>query len=217
MTSTTFRVATNTVMALPPNPHPWATIQAAPHASVVMTQECDKIHDLLKSLRKHRITHTVPEGSSYASFVLYVPALWDHVSTEFFLAYKGSKHISLTRHIAVTVLHNKAINQEFAFISYHSVTAGRDRIRELLRGRGDMAVRKQIRRFKAEGIPIIIGADMNRTRKTFVSAPIWVRHRIDAIFAWNGKHVSLQEAGSHTVATSSDHDTLVVEVRATTR
>jgi hypothetical protein len=149
--------------------------------------------------------------------VLYDPKVWGHVSTEFFLAYRGSKHISLTRHIAVTVLKNKALDQEFAFISYHSVTSGKDRIRARLRGEGDAAVRKQLRRFKAQGIPIIVGADLNRKTKVFTSAALHARHWVDHLLAWNGKHVSLRMNNNHTVKTRSDHDVLVAEFTATAK
>jgi len=219
VTSTTFRVATNNIMSLPANPEPRKTLNAAPQASVVLVQEADRaeVHKILRSNSMERKTAVVPKGNTYASFVLYDPKVWDHVSSEFFLAYKGRKHVSLTRHIAVTVLRNKALNEEFAFISYHSVTAGKDRIRERLRGRGDAAVRAQIKRFKAKGLPVIVGADMNRKRKVFGTAALHARHWVDHLFAWNGSNVSLKMNSSHPVKTRSDHDVLVAEFTATTK
>lgn len=217
--TTTFRVATNNIMSLPANPEPRKTLNAAPQASVVMVQEADrpKVHSILRSRSTSRVTAVVPRGNTYASFVLYDPSDWTHVSTEFFLAYKGREHISLTRHIAVTVLRNKALDEPFAFISYHAVTSGTDRIRSLLRRQGDAAVRTQIKRFKAQGIPVFVGADMNRKIKVFTSASLWVRHWVDALYAWNGTHVSLRMNHHHTVKTASDHDVLVAEYTATAK
>lgn len=218
--TTSFRVATNNVMSLPPNPNPRLTLRAAPDASVIMLQEADRIHAILKALPgpKHRwVTHAVPDSRNFASFVLYDPAVWEHVSTEFFLAYKGHRNVSLTRHIAVTVLNHKALGRHFAFIAYHSVTAGEDRVRTRLRGEGDAVVRTQIRRFKAAGIPVIIGADMNRKRKVFRGAALWVRHWVDAIYAWHGHDVHLSITEHHRVKTRSDHDVLVAEFTAITK
>jgi hypothetical protein len=220
VTSTKFQVATNNIMSLPPNPTPRKTLRAAPRASVVMLQEADRVHDILRGLpgsKHHRKTAVVPNGNRYAEFVLYDPAVWAHVSTEFFLAYRGSKHISLSRHIAVTVLRHKALDREFAFISYHAVTSGKDRIRARLRGEGDAAVRRQIRRFRNQGIPIILGADLNRKTKVFTSASLHVRHWVDHLLGWSGRHVALRMSNHYHVNTRSDHDTLVAEFTATAK
>jgi hypothetical protein len=160
------------------------------------------------------MTHRVPQGNAYASFVLYDPAVWEHVSTEFFKAYTGVAHVSLTRHIAVTVLRNRELDREFAFISYHAVTKGTDRIRVMLRREGDAVVRKQVSRFLDVGIPVIVGADMNRKRKVFLSAFLHAKHWVDHLYAWNGTSVSMRQNSVHAVSTQSDHDTLVAEYTA---
>jgi endonuclease/exonuclease/phosphatase (EEP) superfamily protein YafD len=160
------------------------------------------------------MTHVVPKGNAYAAFVLYDRAVWGHVSTEFFKAYSGVAHVSLTRHIAVTVLRNKVLGREFAFISYHAVTSGMDKIRVMLRREGDAVVRKQINRFRDAGIPVIVGADMNRKRKVFLSAYLHAKNRIDHLYVWNGAHVAVHQNSVHTVSTASDHDTLVAEYTA---
>lgn len=218
--STTFRVATNNILAKSPKPR--ETLRAAPRASVVTVHEADqpKVHAILRNLpspRHRRMTHRVPEGRNYASFTLYDPADWEHVSTEFFRSYKGVAHISLTRHICVDVLRNRALDREFAFVGYHSVTSGKDRIRSFLRREGDTTVRKQVRRFRDAGIPVLVLTDQNRKRKVFLSAPIYVRHWVDAVYAWASPRIALKMGRAHTVKTNSDHDVLVVEITATAK
>jgi hypothetical protein len=216
--SATFKVATNNILSGSPKPR--LTLRAAPGASVVGLQEADKprVHSILKALPgsvHKRETDRVPDSTSFASFVLYRPGVWEHVSTEFFKAYTGKAHVSLTRHIAVTVLRHRGLDSEFAFISYHSVTSGKDRIRVMLRREGDAVVRRQIKRFRDAGIPVMVLTDQNRKRKVFLSAPSYVRHWLDAIYAWGSPSVGLRLNRHHTVKTRSDHDTLVAEFTAT--
>lgn len=216
--SATFRVATNNVMSLPKNPEVTKTILATPGASVLLLQEMDLpvFHNALRNLPGYS-TGSVPASNIYSTFVAYRPGIWDHVSTKFVKAYDGAKGVSFTRHIAITVLRHKALGREFAFLSYHSVTAGNDAVRKRLRASGDAAVRKELTRLRAAGTPIILGADTNRTGNTFGSCNIHVAHKIDHEFIWNGRDVVFKKNSSHTVPTRSDHDVLVVDLTATVK
>jgi hypothetical protein len=216
--STEFKVATNNVMSLPPNPNVKATIQATPGASVLLLQEMDlpAFHNVLRHLPGYT-TGSIPAGNHYSTFVVFKPSVWEHVSTKFVKAYDGVNRVSLTRHIAVTVLRHKALGHDFAFLSYHRVTAGNDRVRKMLRKEGDTNVRTVLNDFKRQGIPVILGTDQNGTELLFPSRAIHVQHKIDHQYAWNGTDVSLRLGGNHTVATRSDHDALVAEYTATAK
>lgn len=218
-TEATFSAATNNVMSLPPNPEVAETMKAAPLATVVLLQEADLPHfqDAMEHLGPHRVTAKVPGTRTHSCYVLFDPTVWTHVSTTFHKAYDGADHISLTRHIAVTILRHKGIGVEFAFVSYHAVTKGTDRERRSMRRQGTKAVRRIIRNQRAEGRPIILGCDQNSTRNLFRSRTLHTRHRIDHLYAWSGVGVRLRKAkaGRHVIRTRSDHDTLEETYTAT--
>lgn len=213
---TSFRAATNNIMSLPENPEVLKTLKAAPLATVVLVQEADlpSFHTALKKLGAHRVTAKVPDGDVYSCFVLYDPAIWDHVSTTFHRAYVGSDGVSLTRHVAETVLRHKGIDREFAFLSYHAVTAGKDAVRKRLRKQGTKAVRARIKAQRAAGRPIVLGCDQNGTANLFWSRTAHVRHLIDHIYVWSSADVKVKIDKHHTVATRSDHDALVALIIA---
>lgn len=218
-TQATFKVATNNIMSLPKNPQVLKTLRAAPLASVVLVQEADlpDFHKALHQLGEHRVPAQVAGGNTYSTFVLYDPHVWDHVDTTFRKAYDGAEGVSLTRHIAVTVLRHKGINREFAFISYHAVTAGKDATRRRLRRAGTKAVRAAIAAQRKAGRVVILGCDQNGTGNLFPSRKFHVRHLIDHVYAWRSPGVDVVENKHHTVGTRSDHDVLVVSVTATVR
>lgn len=215
---TTITVATNNIMSLPPNPQVQATLKAAPDASVVMIQEADlpEFQRALDHLGVHRVTANVPPDRTHSCFVLFDPTVWGHVSTTFHQAYEGEAHISLTRHLAVTVLHHRALDLEFAFISYHAVTKGLDRKRRAMRRAGTRAVRKAIKNQRRQGRPVILGCDQNSMLNLFPTRTLHVRHRIDHLYAWDAPHLRFHRHGHHTVLTASDHDTLVATFGVTT-
>lgn len=211
-TEATFTVATNNIMSLPENPQVLTTLRAAPLATVVMVQEADlpQFQDALEHVGAHRVTAKVPGDRTHSCYVMYDPAIWEHVHTGFQKAYDGEAHISLTRHIAVTILRHKAIGVEFAFVSYHAVTKGNDRLRKAMRKEGTKAIRRIIKHQRSEGRPVILGCDQNSTRNLFPSRTLHTRHRIDHLYAWSGVGVRLRKAkgGRKVIATRSDHDTL---------
>lgn len=218
-TQARFKVATNNIMSLPENPQVLATLRAAPLASVVMIQEADlpEFQAALAHIGAHRVTAKVPDDRTHSTFVLYDPAIWEHVHTAFHKAYDGAAKVSLTRHIAVTMLRHKAIGIKVVFISYHAVTKGNDATRKRLRKEGTKAVRKIIKHHREQGDPIILGCDQNSTQNLFKSRSLHVRHRIDHLYLWNGDHLKFTKDGHHTVATRSDHDVVVGEFTATVR
>jgi len=216
-TQATFKVATNNIMSLPENPEVHKTLKAAPLASVVMIQEADlaDFHKAIKNVNAHRIAPSVPDGDTYDSFVLYDPAIWDHVSTKFKKTYDGVAKISKTRRLAITILRHKGIDEEVAFLSDHAVTAGKDKVRKRLRKEGKKVIRTELKKLKKKGMPIVFGTDQNSTKNIFKSRKFRIPHRLDSIYIWDGDHVKFSKNGHHTVATRSDHDVLVVGLTAT--
>lgn len=213
--STTFSVATNNIMSNPKNPDVASTLAATPEASVVMVQEADipEFKTALKNMTGYS-TGSIPTGDGYGEFVMFKPDVWQHVSTRFIKAYDGVAGISKTRHIASTRLRNIATGKPFVFLSYHAVTAGNDPVRKRLRAQGDAAVQRELDRLAKVGVPYILGADLNRVSQVFSGYSISAKHLIDHILAWKGDTVSLHKNSDHTVATTSDHDALVMEILA---
>lgn len=208
-----FRVATSNLMALPTNPHVKATLQATPAASVIGVQEADpnSYKQIIASLPGYAVGGDLHRGDdSYASFVLYKPLVWEHVRTQFIRQYVGVLHISKTRHIAVTVLRHRALNKQFAFMSYHAVTAGNDANRKRMRTEGLRALRKVLSAFRSAKTPVIVLGDFNQTGNILVTADLHTANRIDHQFAWNGAGVKMRRLESHLKNTASDHDALVV-------
>lgn len=218
-TQARFRVAVNNLMSLPRNPEVLATLRSAPNAQVALIQEADlpEFHKALNDVGPHRVTAKIPGGNVYSTFVMFDPDTWDHVSTQFVKAYDGAEGVSLTRHIAVTILRHKGVNQEVAFLSYHRVTAGKDRVRTRLRRAGDRVVRAQVKRLRALGLPVVLGCDQNGTGNLFPSRAIHVRDALMHLYVWHGRHLRFRKNGSHTIDTRSDHNTLVVGLTATVR
>jgi hypothetical protein len=214
-----FKVATNNIMALPKNPHVKATLQATPAASVIAVQEAnpDAFKRVIRNLPGYDHSPLHIGHSGYAAFILFKPNVWRAISLRYYKQYDGVAHISLTRHICVAVLQHRGTGKNFAFLSYHAVTAGKDRNRVRMRAEGLKKVRAILRELKASGIPIIVCGDFNQRGNILSSAAIHTAHRIDHQFAWHGKNVTLARKGSHAVNTASDHDALVVNYRATVK
>lgn len=215
----TFRVASNNLMALPKNPHVKATLQATEACSVIAVQEANPnaFKRVIAALPTYDHGPLHMGRDSYASFIIYRPKVWAPVSFHYVKQYDGVAHISLTRHIAIAVLKHKGTGKKFAFLSYHAVTAGKDRNRVRMRKQGITAVRKIMRDFRASGIPVIICGDFNQRGDIMPTSNVHTAHRIDHQFAWNGKGVTLRRKDSHVVRTSSDHDALVVTYKATVK
>lgn len=212
-TETTFSVATNNIMSLPKNPNVDATLAATPDASVVMVQEADipEFHTALRNMSGYT-TKSIPASDTYNAFVMYKPDVWEYVSSKFVKQYDGVAGVSKTRHIEVTRLKNKEIGREFAFISYHAVTAGNDPVRKKLRAEGDAVVQKELNALHAAGIPTVLGADLNRTVSPFKGYDVSAHHKVDHVLIWDEKGVIIKKDGEQVIATTSDHDALVLKI-----
>lgn len=209
-------VETNNVMSLPQNKNPLATILAGKTSSVRMLQELQGKKNKAAAAAVPGFTLVpIPKDDAHSNGIIYDEGKWNLLGHRYVKQYDGVSKISMTQFLCIAELQHEESGVVIAFISMHDVTHGNDKARVKMRADGRAAVRNEIREYKAKGIPVVLGVDYNDLDTVHPTADVIQKHKIDHIYAWDGRGITLKATSNRSVETSSDHDAWLVRLTIT--
>lgn len=224
----TIRVASNNLMSLPKNKNVQNAIRANNTIPIVGFQEADPVS--FKTALKKRYPKIMGLGPAnekgqytdytYAAPLVVNATLFTHVNHGTEVIHNASAGISHKRRLTWAIVERKDSKIRLGVINLHAVLGKKDKLYEQrmkMRASDKAALKKQVDKFQAMGLPIIITGDFNDTANwlgaTYGGQRVQrATHRVDQILVVNSEKYRWTINSYNHADTTSDHDVLRAQV-----